>query len=130
MIVQHFHSSVFERLPKLHHLTLKAVMDPLAQSPAEELAQMSNLVLCLRAYEVVAPVLSSTLHERLSETIPYLGLLLSSGYSAVRHLAARVIAQLSIGLTMDVMTYIIREVVPKFDSPLVQGESKQKVFFL
>lgn len=123
MIVQHFHSGVFDRLPKLHQLTLKAVMDPVAPKPQEELIQMSNLVLCLRAYEVVAPVLSSALHERMSETIPYLGLLLSNGYAAIRHLASRVIAQLSVPLTMDVMTYVIRKVVPGFDSYIVQERS-------
>ncbi len=114
-IVRHFGADVFERLPKLRELTLGTIAAP--RDKGGELRNPGGIVPCLRALEVIAPMLSEALHARLcEEAVPGLVVLLRSDHSSVRHMAARCLAQLSRLSTALVMTTMVLEVAPLLES--------------
>jgi TATA-binding protein-associated factor len=108
-IVRHFHDQVFVRIPKLHDLTLGAVT---AWNTAVGTQLIADFGFCLRAFEVVIPVVSSSLYPSLAAALTNLVLLLCNEHSNVRHLAARCIGELSKIQPVAVMTCVINSVIP------------------
>ena len=108
--VRHFHENVFSLLPKLHELTLGAI---LAFNSTTKFGPDS--VMHLRALEVIIPALSPSLFPKLVSALPSLVFLLTNPYSSIRHLTARTLSEMSKVQSAAVMTCVIKEVLPLFD---------------
>ena len=108
-IVRHFHEQVFSRVPKLHELTIAAV---LACKSSTKFGP--DTAFHLRALEVIIPALSPSLFPTLATILPSLVLLLTNPHSNIRHLAARSMGQMSRVQPVAVMSCVIDDVLPLF----------------
>ena len=107
--VRHFHDQVFSRIPKLHELTIAAVV---ACKSSTKFGPDSAFH--LRALEVIIPALSPSLFPTLVTILPSLVFLLTNPYSNIRHLAARSMGEMSKVQPVAVMTCVIEDVLPLF----------------
>ena len=108
--VRHFHEQVFSRVPKLHELTITAV---LACNSTTNFGP--NTAIQLRALEVIIPALSPSLFPTLVSIIPSLAFLLTNPYSDIRHLSAKSMGELTKVQPSAVMTCVVEDVLPLFD---------------
>ena len=107
-IVRHFHASVFSRLPKLHELTLGAIMS----WEMENCRAVAEFGYCLRALEVIVSVLSSSVYPSLVSALPNLVLLCCNEHANVRHLSSLCLGEISRVQPIPVVSCVVERVIP------------------
>ncbi|KAI8501245.1 btaf1 RNA polymerase II, B-TFIID transcription factor-associated, 170kDa, partial [Branchiostoma belcheri] len=113
-IARHFSADLTTALPALWEATVGALssanLPPDADSAHDGPAQ--DLVNALQVVEVMGPALHQQLHTQLVQTLPQLCTCLHHPYTAVRHMAARVLGMLSTVVTVETMNMVLGHVIP------------------
>ncbi|XP_012935979.1 TATA-binding protein-associated factor 172 [Aplysia californica] len=114
-----FDSELPEKLPSLWSLCVDTVKqfdteskEPASDAEKDDNAKLQGFVNSLQAIETVVPALHSTLLPSLLSQLDKLSLLLCHNATAVRHMTSRVLAALSLRSTLQVMHYVIENVLP------------------
>ena len=83
------------------------------------MSDISGIVLALRAFEILAPALSASLHNELTKVMPKLLSLLRIPNPVLRHLTSRCFSELATVQTLAVMICVINNVIPFLESDVV-----------
>lgn len=73
----------------------------------------------LSVLEAIVPTFHQGLHHKLQDLLPMVGLVLRSRFGIVRQAAARCFATICDVMTSEAMRYVIEEIIPFLQDPLV-----------
>lgn len=116
-IVKHFHQEIFNKIPKLYQLSIGHLVTEVSTQGI--LIDISNIILALRALEILTPALSVSLHTGLTEVMPKLLSLLRVTNPVLRHLTSRCFSELATVQTLAVMICVINNVIPLLESDVI-----------
>ncbi len=113
-----FKSLLREKVPTLWELMFYAVMKVDEQYIKQSLSRIlpseetNNILISLQIIEIASPHLHADLNEEAFRCLPKLCLLIQHPLKAIRHMAARCLATLSLIDTQNVMVTIINDLLP------------------
>ncbi|CAH1273032.1 BTAF1 [Branchiostoma lanceolatum] len=113
-IARHFSSGLTTALPTLWDATVGALssVNPPPDADSAHDGPAQDLVNALQVVEVMGPALHQQLHTQLVQVLPQLCTCLHHPYTAVRHMAARVLGMLSTVVTVETMNTVLGHVIP------------------
>ncbi|XP_078611730.1 TATA-binding protein-associated factor 172-like isoform X3 [Branchiostoma floridae x Branchiostoma japonicum] len=113
-IARHFGSELTTALPNLWEATVGALSSVNLPADADSAhdGPAQDLVNALQVVEVMGPALHQQLHTQLIQVLPQLCTCLRHPYTAVRHMAARVLGMLSKVVTVETMNLVLGHVIP------------------
>eukprot|EP00058_Branchiostoma_floridae_P013865 XP_002599353.1 hypothetical protein BRAFLDRAFT_64294 [Branchiostoma floridae] len=113
-IARHFGSGLTSALPNLWEATVGALSSVNLPADADSThdGPAQDLVNALQVVEVMGPALHQQLHTQLIQALPQLCTCLRHPYTAVRHMAARVLGMLSKVVTVETMNLVLGHVIP------------------
>ncbi|XP_025098082.1 TATA-binding protein-associated factor 172-like isoform X2 [Pomacea canaliculata] len=115
-ICEHFGATVPEQVPELWNICMQSLENSNSHTPddtAEPITEAhQEIVNSLQLLEVVIPTLNPKLLGQVMDHLTVLCNYLHHISTAIRHMAARVIAVLSVQQPSQVLTYVIENVLP------------------
>ncbi|CAD7093413.1 unnamed protein product [Hermetia illucens] len=119
-ICKHFGAQLKDRIPILWNIMFNNIDKLLQAAPSPDILTdaaidqelINDLMTSLQLIEVAAPHIHKDLHNALFELLPKLGILLTHPLKAVRHMASRCLAALTVLDDCRVMKFVVENIIP------------------